>query len=144
MPLARPVWFLPMLLLGGLAQAQTPDPAPDQPAKVSVELNRLEARNEGCRVWMRVANPGAAVDPLRLDLVIFGKDSVVNRRLALDLGPLPAEKTMVRIFDLAGTPCDGVGAILLNDVLACGPDAAPACLARLAVSSRAQGVALEK
>jgi hypothetical protein len=145
MPLARPVWFLPMLLLAaGLAQAQTPDPAPDQPAKVSVELNRLEARNEGCRVWMRVANPGAAVDPLRLDLVIFGKDSVVNRRLALDLGPLPAEKTMVRIFDLAGTPCDGVGTILLNDVLACGPDAAPACLARLAVSSRAQGVALEK
>ncbi|WP_235925034.1 Tat pathway signal protein [Roseomonas harenae] len=144
MPLARPVWFLPMLLLAGLAQAQTPDPAPDQPSKVSVELNRLEARNEGCRVWMRVANPGAAVDPLRLDLVIFGKDSVVNRRLALDLGPLPAEKTMVRIFDLAGTPCDGVGTILLNDVLACGPDAAPACLARLAVSSRAQGVALEK
>ncbi len=165
MPLPRPIRFLPMLILAaGLVQApamaqgqaagpaagQTAEPARDEPpgqpaAKpVSVELNRLEARNEGCRVWIRVANPGAAVDPLRLDLVIFGKDSVVNRRLALDLGPLPADKTMVRIFDLAGTACDGVGTILLNDVLACGPETPAACLSRLAVSSRVQGVALEK
>ncbi|MFH5923497.1 Tat pathway signal protein [Roseomonas xinghualingensis] len=149
MPLARPIRLLPIFLIAaGLFQA--PALAQDQQAaeeaapRVSVELNRLESRNEGCRVWMRVGNPGPAVDPLRLDLVVFGKDSVVNRRLALDLGPLPAEKTMVRIFDLAGTPCDGLGYILLNDVLACGPDAPPACLARLSVSSRAQGVALEK
>jgi hypothetical protein len=127
------------------ALAQTPAPeAAGETGRVSIELNRLEARNEGCRVWMLVRNPGAAVDPLRLDLVVFGKDQVVNRRIALDLGPLPAEKTMARIFDLTGTPCDGVGHILLNDVLACGPDAPAACLARLAVSSRAQGVALEK
>ncbi|MBP0446401.1 Tat pathway signal protein [Roseomonas sp. SSH11] len=151
MPLARPFRLLPMLLMAALATGpalaqNTPAPAapgPDAP-KLSVELNRLEARNEGCRVWMLVRNPGPAVDPLRLDLVIFGKDQVVNRRIALDLGPLPAEKTMARIFDLAGTPCDGVGHILLNDVLACAPDAPAACLARLSVSSRAQGVALEK
>jgi len=137
--------------LGGAAQAQAPAPAPaPAPAaaaeapRIGVELNRLEARGEGCRVWMLVRNPGPSVDPLRLDLVVFGKDQVVARRLALDLGPLPSDKTMARIFDLAGTPCDGVGHILLNDVLACAPDAAPACLARLAVTSRAQGVALEK
>ncbi|MCR0983738.1 Tat pathway signal protein [Roseomonas populi] len=141
MPLARAFRFLPVLLA-----LTTPALAQQAPAgQVSVELNRLEARTEGCRVWMLARNPGAAVDPLRLDLVVFGKDQVVARRLALDLGPLPAEKTMARIFDLAGTPCDNVGYILLNDVLACGPDAAPAaCLGRLAVSSRVQGVALEK
>ncbi|HEY8611034.1 MAG TPA: Tat pathway signal protein [Roseomonas sp.] len=143
MPLARPFRRLPMLLMAaGLAASPAlADPAQDT---ASVELNRLESRAEGCRVWMLVRNPGAALDPLRLDLVVFGKDQVVNRRLALDLGPLPAEKTMARIFDLAGTPCDAVGHILLNDVLACGPDTPAACLARLAVSSRAQGVALEK
>jgi hypothetical protein len=131
-----------LLMAAGLAASPAlADPAQDT---ASVELNRLESRAEGCRVWMLVRNPGAALDPLRLDLVVFGKDQVVNRRLALDLGPLPAEKTMARIFDLAGTPCDAVGHILLNDVLACGPDTPAACLARLAVSSRAQGVALEK
>ena len=158
MPVARPL-RRPSLLAGfgaGLlalllaapaqaqAPAQTPAQAPEPAAPVSIELNRLESRAEGCRVWMLVRNPGAAADPLRLDLVIFGKDGVVGRRLALDLGPLPAAKTMARIFDLAGTPCDGLGHVLLNDVLACGPDSPAACLARLAVSSRANGVALEK
>ncbi|WP_338664959.1 Tat pathway signal protein [Pararoseomonas sp. SCSIO 73927] len=156
MPLARALRFLPVLLAPLLPMAAAPalaqtTPAQTAPAQiasggqVAVELNRLEARPEGCRVWMLARNPGAAVDPLRLDLVVFGKDQVVARRLALDLGPLPAEKTMARIFDLAGTSCDGVGYLLLNDVLACGPDATPAaCLGRLAVSSRVQGVALEK
>ncbi|WP_458095038.1 Tat pathway signal protein [Roseomonas sp. WA12] len=125
------------LIAAPAARAQAPEP-------IAIELNRLESRPEGCRVWMLVRNPGAAADPLRLDLVIFGKDGVVGRRLALDLGPLPAAKTMARIFDLAGTPCDGLGHVLLNDVLACGPDSPAACLARLAVSSRANGVALEK
>jgi len=151
MPLPRP--FRPLVALalaagfGTAALAQSPAAAPAPAAeapRIGVELNRLEARGEGCRVWMLLRNPGPPVDPLRLDLVVFGKDGVVGRRLALDVGPLPADKTMARIFDLAGTPCDGVGHILLNDVLACGPDAAPACLARLAVTSRAQGVALEK
>ena len=133
------IGLLGTALLAAPAQAQAQAPEP-----ISIELNRLESRAEGCRVWMLVRNPGAAADPLRLDLVIFGKDGVVGRRLALDLGPLPAAKTMARIFDLAGTPCDGLGHVLLNDVLACGPDSPAACLARLAVSSRAPGVALEK
>lgn len=151
MPVARslpkPRIALPTVLLAAAAlAAATPlsRPALSQPAPVTLELNRLEAQSQGCRVWMLARNPGAPVDPLRLDLVVFGRDGVVSRRLALDLGPLPAEKTMARIFDLAGTPCDGVGHLLLNDVLACGPDAPAACLSRLTVSSRAQGVALEK
>ncbi|MBB5694242.1 Tat pathway signal protein [Muricoccus pecuniae] len=151
MPVARslpkPRTALPTVLLAAAALAAAallPRPALSQPAPVTLELNRLEAQAQGCRVWMLARNPGAPVDPLRLDLVVFGRDGVVSRRLALDLGPLPAEKTMARIFDLAGTPCDGVGHLLLNDVLACGPDAPAACLSRLTVSSRAQGVALEK
>lgn len=156
MPVARslpkPRTALPTVLLAAAALAAAAllprpalsQPAPVTPASITLELNRLEAQPQGCRVWMLARNPGAPVDPLRLDLVVFGRDGVVSRRLALDLGPLPAEKTMARIFDLAGTPCDGVGHLLLNDVLACGPDALAACLSRLTVSSRAQGVALEK
>ncbi|KAA2215169.1 Tat pathway signal protein [Teichococcus oryzae] len=120
-----------------------------QPARspIGLELNRLEARQEGCRVWLVLRNPAAeAVDPLRLDLLVFGKDGVVARRLALDVGPLPGEKTMARIFDLSGQNCDGIGSILLNDLLACGPEAEgrAACLPRLNLASRVSGVPFEK
>ncbi|ONG58779.1 Tat pathway signal protein [Pseudoroseomonas deserti] len=127
--------------LAGQAQAQ------GQTAKIGLELNRLESRPEGCRVWLLLRNPAPeAVDPLRLDLLIFGKDGVIARRLALDVGPLPQEKTMARIFDLASQPCDGIGAVLLNDLLACGgtPESRAACLPRLALASRVDGVTFEK
>ncbi|WP_237181115.1 Tat pathway signal protein [Roseomonas haemaphysalidis] len=114
---------------------------------IGIELNRLEAQGANCRVWMVARNPAAdAVDPLRLDLILFGKDGIIVRRLALDIGPLPARKTQARIFDLAGQNCDGLGSILLNDVLACGPTAETkaACLPRLALTSRADGVSFDQ
>ncbi|MFC4166240.1 Tat pathway signal protein [Teichococcus aestuarii] len=118
--------------------------------RIGLELNRLEPRQNaganGCRVWLVLRNPGAEpVDPLRLDLLIFGKDGVVAQRLSLDVGPLPREKTMARVFDLSTQPCDGIGAFLLNDLLACGAaETAAACLPRLALSSRVDGVSFEK
>jgi hypothetical protein len=129
--------------LAGPARAQGAAAAP----KIGLELNRLESRAEGCRVWLLLRNPAPeAVDPLRLDLLIFGKDGVIARRLALDVGPLPAEKTMARIFDLASQPCEGIGAVLLNDLLACGASAETraSCLPRLALASRVDGVSFEK
>lgn len=130
-------------LLAGLAPlgAQTPSP-------LRVELNRLEPREGACRVWMVLNNGGGeAVDPFRLDLVIFGKDGVVSRRLAVDAGPLPAGRTVVRLFDLTGQGCDSVGSVLLNDVLACNSqeaDARSACVARSVLASRVSGVNFEK
>jgi hypothetical protein len=126
--------------------AAAPAMAQESP-RITVELNRLETQGNGCRVWMLLRNPGAeAVDPLRLDLLMFGKDGVIARRLALDVGPLPEQKTMARIFDLAGQPCDGIGSVLLNDVLACGPtpETRAACLPRLALASRVGGVSFDK
>ena len=74
------------------------------------------------------------------------QDGVIARRLALDVGPLPASKTLARIFDLSGLPCDGITGVLLNDLLACGPEpeGRSACLPRIATSSRVQGVSFDK
>jgi hypothetical protein len=132
----------------GLAaiSAVTPAMAQENP-RISIELNRLEAQGNNCRVWMLLRNPGQeAVDPLRLDLLMFGKDGVIARRLALDVGPLPEQKTLARIFDLAGQSCDSIGSVLLNDVLACGPtpETRAACLPRLALASRVSGVSFDK
>ncbi len=105
----------------------------DAPAPIPLELNKLEplpvpaappggaaAATGGCRAYMVVTNPDPEpISQLRLDLILFGKDGVILRRIALDLGPLAPRKTAVRLFDLQGQPCDGMGRILVNDVLAC-------------------------
>ncbi len=135
------------LLLAPPALAQSASPPSGEP--LPLELNKLEPiQGGGCRVYLVASNPDAReIDPLRIDLVVFGTDEVISRRLAIDLGPLPPHKTAVRLFDLAGQSCEGIGHMLVNDVLACGParDAATpvdsvvpraACLDRLAPSSR--------
>ena len=78
---------------------------------------------------------------MRLDLLLFGRDGVVARRMVVDAGALPAEKTMARIFDVAGLDCAAIGSLLLNDIPACG---AEPCLAQFTASSRVPGVALER
>jgi hypothetical protein len=139
-----------LFLLASMAALAPTGAAMAQPQQASlrIELNRLEAQQQGCRVWLVVGNSSSdALDSFRLDLVLFGRDGVVARRVAVEAGPLPAEKTSVRLFDLAGLPCDGVGMVLLNDLLACNGTEAPArasCLGRLAVASRVPDVRFEK
>ncbi|PWE33366.1 Tat pathway signal sequence domain protein [Maritimibacter sp. 55A14] len=109
------------------------------PATLAVELNRLENQPEGCRSYMVVTNStGAAVERLTLDLVIFDRDGLIDRRLAVDLGPVAAGRTRVRVFDMAGLDCADVARVLVNEVLSCTPEPAEgeACGAALAVSAR--------
>ena len=117
-------------------------PAAAEP-RAAIELNRLEVREGGgCRVWLLLRNPTAiAHERVRLDLLLFGRDGVVARRMVVDAGALPAEKTMARIFDVAGLDCAAIGSLLLNDIPACG---AEPCLAQFTTASRVPGVALER
>lgn len=87
---------------------------------VSVELNKLEPNGEACRAYLLVKNDtDAAFETLKLDLVLFDTDGVVARRLAVETAPLPTGKTSLKVFDIAGQPCGGIGRILLNGILAC-------------------------
>ena len=127
-----------------LALALAAPPALAEPV-LPLELNRLEpvpGAAEGCRIWMVLANDAAGADPvasLRLDLVVFATDGQIARRAAVELGPVGAGRTAVRLFDLAGLACDRLGRLLVNDVLACrigGRDLAD-CAERLRPASRA-------
>ena len=120
--------------------------AAEEPA-LPVELNKLESLTggaSGCRVYFLVSNPDAeAFDQLRLDLILFGNDGVIARRIALDLAPLAPKKTAVRLFDLAGLNCDDIGKMLVNDVISCVHKGSPAadadrttCLDRLALTTK--------
>lgn len=124
------------LLLAAPAHA-----APDN--AIVVELNSAETAPGKCRVAFVVDNKGEAIESLKLDLAVFNREGIVQRRLVTEMGPLRKAKTIVRTFDLEGE-CGGIGSILVNDVTACAPGEPGACLDRLALSSRAPGIRLYK
>jgi len=105
---------------------------------ITLELNKLEKSDKGCRAYVVVTNPTQTTyDAFKLDLVLFQADGVIGRRLALDLSPVRPDKRTVKLFELEGTKCDEIGSFLVNDVLECRTPAGPAtdCLAHLKVKS---------
>lgn len=109
-------------------------------APIGVELNKLEAAGKNCRAYIVVSNPSdAALQVMKLDLIFFRPDAVIDRRLLVDLGPVRPAKTSVKTFELEALPCESIGSVLVNDVTDCRDAAGPVadCLARLTVSSRA-------
>lgn len=132
------------------AAAEEPSPpksSPPQSPDLSVELNKLETLEKGCRAYVVVVNKGdTAYRTYKLDLVLFQTDGIIGRRFALDLAPLKPNKRVVKLFDLDGIACDRIGSLLINDVLECKSDSGSAddCLARMSVSSRAPNIQLSK
>jgi hypothetical protein len=114
------------------------DASTKQDGGISLELNKLEASDKGCRAYVVVSNPtNTSYDAYKLDLVMFQPDGIIGRRFAVDLAPLRPSKRTVKLFELDGTKCDGIGSFLVNDVMECHSDAGPVkdCLASLKVNS---------
>jgi hypothetical protein len=110
--------------------------------KIAVELNDLQPGDKGgCRAVFVLKNDvGKALDKMTLRVVTFDGKGKANLFLSLDVGALPAGKTRVLRFDLGEkTACADVGRMVLDDVTACdgGDMTPPACLAAIALSSRA-------
>jgi len=105
---------------------------------ITLELNKLEKSEKGCRAYVVVSNPTQTTyDAFKLDLVLFQTDGIIGRRFALDLAPVRPDKSTVKLFDLDGTTCETIGKFLVNDVMECRASGAPVqdCLARLKVKS---------
>lgn len=121
---------------GGAASAEPAESTSE--SAVAIELNKLEPNQGACRAYLVVRNrSGRAFDSLKLDLVMFDGDGVVAKRLAVQAAPLPAGKTSLKVFDITGRACAGIGTILLNDVLNCAPAAgAGDCLGLVTASAR--------
>jgi hypothetical protein len=106
---------------------------------IGIELNRLEDQGANCRAYLVITNPGEiAFSGFKLDLVIFSGSGTITRRLALDLAPLRAAKTSVKVFDITDTACAAIGSILVNDVVDCrDPSGSVAgCVDRISTSSK--------
>lgn len=139
------------------AQAQTteapaaPAPAP-VPAAVEaapaaapaadailIELNKLEPQADACRAYLVLNNPaGPDITDLKLDLILFNQEQVIERRIAVGLSPLLAGKTTVKLFDIQGQDCARIGSVLINEVMSCNSaeGAVPDCTKLIAPSSR--------
>lgn len=118
---------------GAIAQSENATP-------ISVELNKLEPIDNGCRIYLVVNNQtDSEFDTLKLDLVLFKTDGIVDQRWFLDLAPLRKQKRIVKLFELGNVKCDELGSFLVNDVVECrsGSEAVENCLAKLDLTSRA-------
>ena len=127
--------------LAGAAHAQDGKSSDTRPGgtPLKIELNRLEPAGDNCRTYMLVDNAsGPALKSLKIDLFAFDTEGVAQKRLAVELGPVQAAKTVVRLFDFPGIACPRIGRVLLNDVLACeGGDASrESCLERAEPTSK--------
>lgn len=107
-------------------------------ADVSVELNKLETLDKGCRAYMVVNNTSdASYQSFKLDLVLFQTDGVIGRRFSLELAPVRPKKKAVKLFEIEGLACDKIGQFLINDVIDCKTEegAGQNCLQRLSTST---------
>src|SRR5690606_38608195 len=62
---------------------------------IRIELNTLEGTETQCRMTFVVENKSAALDSLKLDLVVFNTESVVYRRILTEMGPVRSGRTIV-------------------------------------------------
>ncbi|MCC6776741.1 MAG: hypothetical protein IT537_08905 [Hyphomicrobiales bacterium] len=109
-----------------------------------IELNTIESADGRCRINFVIENRSAvAVESLKLDLVVFGSDGGILRRMLTEMAPVRPEKTIVRAF-LAEAECQQISAILVNDITGCQPGNPAQCLDQLGLSSRLKNIRLYK
>jgi hypothetical protein len=113
-------------------------------SKLSVELNTAETAKDRCLLTFVVENKNnMPVESLKLDLVVFNREGRMHRRMVTEMGPIRADKTIVKSFSVDGD-CGEIRSILLNDITACTPGDAGACLDGINLSSRVENVRLYK
>jgi hypothetical protein len=118
-----------------------------QEGGIRIELNRLEAAGESCRAYFLIDNgQGQGWRSLKLDLFALDTDGVAAKRLAVEVGPVPEKKTLIKLFDFPGLGCPRFGRILLNDVMACDGSTASReeCLAAIETASKVSDVPFAK
>ena len=108
--------------------AKAPAPA------LVLELNAAQPSDKGCRLTFVVTNNlGAELAKAAFEIALFNEAGVVDRLTVLDFNELPAGKTKVARFDLAGTDCTKISRVLINHATECtGTRIDPkACLSHL-------------
>ena len=118
-------------------------PAPAQGPGLSLELNAAQPSDKGCRLTFVVNNAlGADLSKAAFEIALFNAAGVVDRLTVLDFKDLPAGKTKVTRFDLAGADCGKLSRVLINSATECvGNGVDPATCMRGLKTSTKTGIA---
>ena len=107
-----------VLMVAGLSPTESE--AQNTGDRLSIELNKLEPQDDACRTYFVLQNDtGIGLTELVLDIYVFNRDGIIERRLALDTREIMPGKTQVRLFDVRDLGCDAIGRFLINGVLSC-------------------------
>ena len=125
------------------APAQAAAQAPAQAPALSLELNAAQPSDKGCRLTFVVNNAlGADLSKAAFEVALFNEAGVVDRLTVLDFKQLPAGKTKVARFDLAGADCGKLGRVLINSATECtGAGVEPTACMRALKTSTKTGIA---
>ncbi|TKB82406.1 MAG: hypothetical protein E5W81_11765, partial [Mesorhizobium sp.] len=110
------------LFAAALAMSLAAAPAwtQQQAPALILELNGAQPSDKGCRLTFVVTNNlGAGLSKAAFEIALFNEAGVVDRLTVLDFKELPAGKTKVTRFDLAGTDCGKVSRVLINSATEC-------------------------
>lgn len=93
---------------------------------LEIELNKLEQAGAGCRFYLVISSRDApTLESLSLDLALFDTAGIVDRRIVLDLGRIPAGRRLLRAVVIPDLDCDRVGQVLYNGAPSCDAGSAP-------------------
>ena len=105
------------------APAANPASGPAQGPVLSLELNAAQPSDKGCRLTFVASNAlGAGLSKAAFEIALFNEAGVVDRLTVLDFKDLPAGKTKVTRFDLAGADCGKLSRVLINSATECAGD----------------------
>lgn len=119
------------------APAPNPVSGPAQGPVLNLELNAAQPSDKGCRLTFVVSNAlGANLSKAAFEIALFDEAGVVDRLTVLDFKDLPAGKTKVTRFDLAGADCGKLSRVLINSATECDGVEPAACMRALKTSTR--------
>jgi len=132
------------LLTSALAMSlgQVPAWAQSAPASaagpvLSLQLNAAQPSERDCRLTFVVNNAlGADLSKAAFEIALFNDAGVVDRLTVLDFKALPAGKTKVTRFDLAGADCGKLSRVLINSATECTGVQPAACMRALKTSTK--------
>lgn len=129
-----------------LASLFTAFPAAAADDVISIELNKAEETEQGCRSFFVFDNrSGHQLSKFQVEVVLFDDKGVYLRQILLDMAPLYKDKKVVASFLLNELACDEIGSMLVNALPSCvsNTDVDLDCLTLLEVTSRSS-IPLEK
>lgn len=106
---------------------------------IAIELNQTDTQAAACRMVFVASNAlGTDIERLVLEVVLFDHAQRVAAMTLFDFQDLPAGRSRVRSFDLAGHDCGSFVRLLVNGVADCAGEGLSAlrCERALSLSAR--------